>query len=230
MPSVAEALKPAGIFDEPINVDDCNPLLLQQLERQEYVNRQPLLLRGCEVSIHGNTVTIQEGKVLLPGQWLKVAEAASIVLAPADAHNPRINTVILRAYANEENEIARIGPVSQVVVGSPAVVPAEPCLPVSAIRLASVLVSAGNAPSPTLYFGDGQELRDELTKRAREVRARQDACRHVGAHRVEITQLQSVRRIFTVRCPSCDLTWTEGAGERCCKDTVCYCGQGALSQ
>lgn len=212
MTSIEAAVTPGGIFDEPLNLADCNPLLLQQLARQARENQQPIILRGCEVTIHGKAVSVAEGNVFAPGQWLGHSAARTIHLPAPPRQQLRIDTIVLKPFDT--------GPETRILHGVAAVVPMEPVIPVDAVRLASILIDPVVAP---MLYTNHAALRADLEKQRRERKARQDACPHVGAHRVETTQLQDVRRIFTVTCPSCELTWTEGAGERCCTDTICYC-------
>lgn len=198
MTSIQDAIKPGGLDGEPIELDDCNPLLLKQLARQERENQQPVIMRGCEVSLHSQTVTVNEGVVFAPGRWLTWSRARYIELPPSHAYLPRIHRVIL--------DSADAGPEIRVINGTPAVSPRAPEIPCDATPLASVLASP--CLLPVLYLDDG-DVQAEVAKRDRERQERQDACDHAFPRTVEITVLADLWPVYRKTCRSCDYTWTE---------------------
>lgn len=218
MTSVAAAVKQTDwIFDEEFSVDKCNPLLLDQLERQERANRLPIVLRGCEIRIDRNfdtvTITIGSGLVFAPGWYI-----SPIASLTCEREKPRrglnqIYTVVIRQMPN--------GPWFGVLPGKAAKIPEPAVPPVRETVLGWVVVpwfgSANLCRTPrTLARARRRIARDE-ERRDRDERRLEESCPHRGMVSTNITQLADSEKRRGVYCHDCEKSWVEYECGRCGK-------------
>lgn len=124
------------------------------------------VLEGLVVSVSaGLTVSVSEGRVLIPGtenayQGLYFAEnrgAATVTLDAANPTNPRIDLVVARIRDSVYSGLAaNDGFTLEKVTGTPAGSPAVPTTPANCIVLARVAVAAG---ATTLVGGNITDYR-----------------------------------------------------------------------
>lgn len=111
------------------------------------------------VELSGSTIQVLDLKAVMDpaisngqGPYLVQIPAHSHTLDPADASNPRRDVVVLRVYDDDEDASGRREAMTAYLPGSAASSPAEPAVPLGAIRLASIEVPASGTGSPSLTY------------------------------------------------------------------------------
>lgn len=194
-----------AVVDEynPHGVGRYNPLLLDQLERQQAAAKRPIVMRGCTATASRDTVTVTAGLVYASGRYIAATEPATFDLSIRQGKY-RVDTIVLTEHGS--------GPAVEMVMGDRDC-PIRPKLPDNQQALAWVMVRA----RPVIYTDRAdletalsrilQAEHEQLTRERQRIRQRRRDCPHeyfIDASTFE----DQIEQQQQVACGDCDYTET----------------------